>query len=237
MCDATVCPMQTCSYQSQRKNNSGRSEKSYHVSKKAQLEEDWGPSVCRYPLAAVSPSWRCSSLCLVFLATFIGPCWLRPCHDPFYFLPTLSWPLWDDSFSEYMHVSFIKSLTLLTTAKNPEGFDSLLVISQADFFHLAPCPKEMISLSYFLGSSLLLASFKTCLLVASEASRQTQLHTPVPSLTSGGLVFMLLNPWQSENHCMHPSNSSKFFYSLSHHWTNWNCSLIYSEWKMSITFS
>lgn len=122
-------------------------------------------------------------------------------------------------------------------SRNPEGFVSLLLISQADLLHLAPCPKEMIFLSYFPGSSLLLASFKTCLLIASEVWRQGQLHPPVPSLTFLGLVFMLLNLWQFETHYMHPSTSSKHFYSLSHHWTDWNYSLVYSEWKMSITFS
>lgn len=128
---------------------------------------------------------------------------LWPCHDPFYFLPTLSRLLCDDSYSEYMRVSYIKSLTLLTTAEIQRGlfpylwFHRLIFIF---FFNLAPCPKEMNSLLWFLG--LFLASFKTCLLIASEPLRQAQLHPPAPSLTFLGLVLMLLNPWQSETHCI-----------------------------------
>lgn len=111
-------------------------------------------------------------------------------------------PLWWFIFWIYACVIYKKSYSS-DHSRNPERFVSLLVISQADFyffFNLAPCPKEMNSLLWFLG--LFLASFKTCLLIASEPLRQAQLHPPAPSLTFLGLVLMLLNPWQSETHCI-----------------------------------
>jgi len=46
-------------------------------------------------------------------------------------------------------------------------------------------PKRNVILSYFPGPSLLLASFRTYLLIASEASRQAQLHPPVPTFLFG----------------------------------------------------
>lgn len=77
-----------------------------------------------------------------------------------------------------------KNLTLLTTAEIHRGLFLYLWFQRLTFFHLALCPKEMIFLLYFSQSSLLLGSFKTCLLIASEASRQAQLHPPVPRLHS-----------------------------------------------------
>lgn len=70
---------------------------------KTQLDKK--PSAQIHWQQKIQISWRYSSLCLVFLATLFGPCWLWPCHDPSYFLPTLPWPPWDDSLSEYTHVS------------------------------------------------------------------------------------------------------------------------------------
>lgn len=57
---------------------------------------------------------------------FWPPPWAGAGYDPLalpwsYFLPTLSWLLCDDSYSEYMCVSYIKSLTLLTTAEIQRG--------------------------------------------------------------------------------------------------------------------
>lgn len=132
---------------------------------KAQLHKK--PSAQIHWQQKLEISRRCSLLCLVFLATLFGPCWLWPCHDPFYFLPTLPWPPWDDSLSEYIYVSCIKIL-LSWPQQISRGVCSFTCDFRGWFsFYLAPYPKEIIFLSYFSQSLLLLGSFKTCLLIAS----------------------------------------------------------------------
>lgn len=120
---------------------------------------------------------------LVFLATFIGLCWLWPHHGPLCVLPTHSWPLWDDSLSEYIHVSSIKSHTVLTTAKIWRGLFLYWC------FHWLCSPGTMPKRNDLSlippGPSLLLASFKTCLLIALRHQGRHSFIHHFPALLCG----------------------------------------------------
>lgn len=120
-------------------------------------------------------------------------------------------------------------------SRNPEGFVSLHRLTC--FFPWHHIQKKW-SLSYFPETSLLLASLKTCLLLLRHQDKPSFIHPAGPSHAFGRLVFMLLKTWQFETHSIHPNASSKCFYSWSHHWKELlSFFLVYSDWKMSITFS